>query len=130
MIKILSWSAGAIGAFVILFIGAFFLASERGEVVVLKTDLSETRLWVVDYKGYQWLRRGDGVTAWASELGDEVEVTRNGKSISYRPIIVTAGEDRDTINELTLQKYGLSERYLRLLGLNPEEAAAIRLEPL
>ncbi len=85
---------------------------------------------MVDYKGYQWLRRGDGVTSWASELGDEVEVTRNGKSISYRPIIVTAGEDRDTINELTLQKYGLSERYLRLLGLNPEEAAAIRLEPL
>lgn len=120
---------GGIVAVLVLVVAMYFVLVEAGEVVVLKTGETETRLWIVDHDGYQWLRRGDGVTGWAADMGDEIEVTRGEVSGRYRPVLVEAGEDRDKVNELTLEKYGLSERYLWLLGLDPKTAVAIRLDP-
>jgi hypothetical protein len=128
--KILKWMIGLLAAFVVLNIILYFVLAELGEVVVVDTGQSEMRLWVVDHDGSQWLRRGGGVTGWATELGDEVRMTREGATKLYRPVIVQDEVARIRINELTLEKYGLSERYLWIIGFDTETSVPIRLDPL
>jgi len=114
--------------FVILNIVLYFVLAEVGEVVVVDTGQSEVRLWVVDHDGSQWLRRGGGVTGWAAELGDEVRMTREGITKVYRPVIFQDVESRTRINDLTLEKYGLSERYLWVIGFGTETTVPMRLD--
>ncbi len=123
---------GALFGLFALLIAGFFVAAESDEVVVLALpDGSQQRLWVVDHNGHAWLRRGDG-KGWITRIQDQptLEVTRAGVSKSFRFELITAGADRDRVNDLTLQKYGLAEQYLRALGLDPKQATAVKLIPV
>ncbi len=124
---------GAVIVLLLLLIASFFLASESDEVVTLQLpNGTKTRIWVVDYDGYAWIRRGNGNTGWMAELDAATPVTviRHGNAATYLPVKVADGPDRDRINDLTLAKYGFAERYLRLLMIDPGAAMAARLEPV
>jgi len=128
------WILIIIGILVLLvatLAASFFVASESDEVVVLALpDGDERRLWVVDHKGHAWLRRGDGA-GWINDIreADSIIVTRNGSAQTYGFEIISSGTDRHAVNQLTLDKYGLAEQYLRFLMIKPEQAAAIKLIP-
>lgn len=118
----------------IVLVGGLQLASEMGEVVVVTTtDESsapvETRLWVVEYEGYQYLRSGDPGSGWYQRLltNPEVEVVRKGESARYKA--VPYPENVDEINRLMAEKYGLSEAYIAAI-LGRENSVAVRLEPI
>ena len=85
------WLARILGALVALAVVVFglsFVASESGgEVVVLKTKSEgatapdhETRSWIVDEDGKQWLRAGSPQSSWLAAIQRDplVEVVRGG----------------------------------------------------
>lgn len=119
----------------VLLAGAYLVMAESGEVVVLETrdaeGAHETRVWVVDDAGSAWLRTGDEKAAWLARLrtNPEVAVTRGGQRGEYRAVPVDDPATRDRINQLTLEKYGLAERILRAVMMDPAGATPIRLEP-
>jgi len=108
---------GAILGIAIVVIGTQYLASESGEVVVLRTQdaaggVHETRLWVVDHDGSAWLRAGNPSRGWFPRLTarPEVEVVRGGEVLAFQA--VPTPEARDTINDLMQQKYGFADSYV------------------
>jgi hypothetical protein len=114
----------------------FRVASESGEVVVLRAlddqgVVHETRLWVVEADGFQWLRTGNPNSGWLRRVREnpDVEVTRAGETRPFRAVLVTDPVVRDRTNRLILEKYGWAERYLRATMLDPERATSVRLEP-
>ena len=118
----------------IVLVGGLQLASEMGEVVIVTTtDESgapvETRLWVVEYEGYQYLRSGDPGSGWYQRLvvNPEVRVARKGEAAMYTA--VPDPEKVDEINRLMAEKYGLSEAYIGAI-LGRENSVAVRLEPI
>ena len=98
----------------------FAVASESGEVVVLRTgageDLLETRLWVVDADGAMLLRGSEG-KAWVAGLraDPDAELQRSGEWKPVYAIEEPAPELRDRVNQLMLDKYRLSERLIGLV---------------
>jgi hypothetical protein len=101
----------------LLFAGSQLIASESGEVVVLQTrdeagDVHETRLWVVDHEGSQWLRAGDPSRGWFPRLSarPDVVVVRGGDALPWRA--VPTPEARDAINDLMHEKYGFADSYI------------------
>lgn len=124
-----------LGMAVLIFLaGSLQLASEAGEVVVLTTtDDSgapvETRLWVVELEGYQYLRSSGPASGWYKRLlaNPDVEVVRNGQEAAYRTI--PAPGQADVINGLMARKYGFLETYIGTL-LGREKSIPIRLDPL
>ena len=124
-------------AAVVLALGIFYgVLAESGEVVVLETRdaagaVHETRLWVVDYEGFAWLRTGEAQAPWLARLRahPEVAVTRSGERREYRAGVVEDAATREQINTLELQKYGWRESVLRVAGMDPAGATPIRLEP-
>ena len=85
-----AWLA-AILALALLIVGTQYLASESGEVVVLRTRdeagaVHETRLWVVDHDGSPWLRAGNPSGGWFPRLSarPEVVVVRGGETLAFR----------------------------------------------
>jgi hypothetical protein len=135
----MKWIWRALVAVIALFAAIFagiYVASESGEVVVLKAwdDQRlphETRLWVVDADGFGWLRTGNPNSSWLGRVrgNPEVEVTRGGETRPFRAVPVPDPEVRDRTNRLILEKYGWAERYLRASMLTPERATSVRLEP-
>lgn len=123
---------GALLALVLLVFGSQMLASESGEVVVLRTQdaaggVHETRLWVVEHEGRPWLRAGNAA-GWFGRLQaqPEVEVVRGGETFAVRAVPVP--EARDRINELMNQKYGLADAYI--CSFFPRETKIpVRLDP-
>ena len=115
----------------------FYVAlAESGEVVVLETRdaggaTHETRVWVVDHDGVAWLRTGDPESPWLARVRahPEVVVMRNGERRPFRATPVEDPATRARINALTLEKYGLAERILRAVMMDPDGATPIRLEP-
>jgi len=124
---------GALAALTVLVFGSQMLASESGEVVVLRTRdaggaVHETRLWVVEHEGRPWLRAGNAGTGWLVRLQaqPEVEVVRGGEALALRAVPVP--EARDRINELMNEKYGLADDYVCFFF--PREAKIpVRLDP-
>ena len=114
---------------------AYYGLAESGEVVVLETrDASgphETRVWVVDHDGFAWLRTGDPKSPWLARLraNPEVAVTRAGVRREYRAVPSDDPALRDTVNALTLEKYGFAEQALRASMMDPDGVTPIRLEP-
>ncbi len=114
--KLIPWLGALIGI-VMVFFGTQFLASESGEVVVLRTvdpagGSHATRLWVVDHDGSAWLRSGNPSSGWVPRLSANpaVEVDRGGKTQTFRA--VPTPEARDTINDLMQAKYGFADSYI------------------
>jgi hypothetical protein len=109
-------------------------ASELGgEVVTLYTHDEggaerSTSLWVVDREGFQYLRAGDGSSAWLERLrrAPEVRVERGGESARYQA--VPAPELTREIDGLMAEKYGLADRVIGVIR-DPAKSLAVRLVP-
>ena len=93
------------------------IASERVEVVELHTLNNEgeeiiTRLWVVDYGGYQYLRVGADGSGWFDRLqaAEMVDITRNDRRYSYSWTIRQSKSAQ--INELMREKYGWGDSFI------------------
>ena len=107
------------------------IASESGEVVVLssmgESGPEETRLWVVEYEGYQYLRAGAPESGWFSRIRNNgrVGLDRDGVRAAYDAIPQV--EVRDQVNDLMRQKYGWADQFIALL-FGRDDATPIRLE--
>jgi len=104
-------------ALALLLLGSQYVASESGEVVVLRTrdaagGVHETRLWVVDHDGSAWLRAGNPSGGWFPRLSaqPEVEVVRGGTTLVFQA--APTPEARDAINDLMQEKYGWADSYI------------------
>ncbi len=113
---------------------AQIVASESGEVVVLTTtdskgETAQTRLWVFDYEGHQYLRTGDTGSGWYNKVlsNPSVSVARNDVSKNYTAVPVP--ELRDIGNELLRDKYGWSDAYIEWV-FGRDTAIPIRLDPV
>ena len=125
-----------IGLLVVLVVAVFglsMLASESGEVVVVTTKSAtgtphETRVWVVDDAGQQWIRAGNPKSTWllAIERDPTVTVQRAGKRAPYTA--VPDRESRERINALFAAKYGWADALIGTL-FGHQDATPIRLVP-
>jgi hypothetical protein len=123
--------------FLALLVGAFFgttsYLSEQEEVVVLTTEGpvgdAETRVWVVDHGGYQWLRAGHEGAGWYKQIeaNAEVQVERGGAKVAYTA--VRDLEMTETINGLMREKYTLADQLISI-PFSRDGAIAIRLVPV
>ena len=118
---------------VILFLLALqFVASESGEVVELSTlDIDgqpvETRLWVVDLDGDQYLRAGSPQSGWYARLraNPRVGVARGDVRAAYDAH--PEPERREEVNELMRQKYGWADQVISMM-FGRDDATPIRLQ--
>jgi hypothetical protein len=134
MIRSLVWVVAAVLALLVVLGVALWVASESGEVVVLRTRdaagaTRETRLWVVEHEGASWLRAGNADTGWYRRLlaEPEVVVERGGTARAYRAVPIL--EARDAINEQMQQKYGIADSFLSSFFRRPAKIP-VRLDPL
>jgi hypothetical protein len=132
--KIVLRVLGVLLGVLLLLWAAQMVAAESGEVVVVTTTDSagtthETRLWVVDHDGGEWLRSGGEIQAWYQRLrvAPEIRVVRSDRSRTFlaRP----DPEQVDTINRLMLEKYGWADRFIGWL-FGRDDSIPIRLEPI
>ena len=117
MMRIVIWIVTVVLGLGLLWYVAQLVASESGEVVVLTThdadgEAHETRLWIVDHEGFQWLRSGSDVAGWYGRLhaNPKVEVERQSTRKPYTPVPEPAKAPE--INRLMLEKYGWADRYI------------------
>lgn len=129
------WLTIAVAGLLGLLIGVLGLeivASESGEVVVLSVaadgGLEETRLWVVDLDGQQYVRAGHTGAGWyaAAVAAPSVRVLRGGQEADYR--LEAAPTARARVAEAMLAKYGWRERYIATLVGGREGAMPLRLQ--
>jgi hypothetical protein len=131
----MKWLVRSVLALVALVVGVLALqviASETGEVVVLHTRDAgggsvETRLWVVEVDGRQYLRAGGG-SGWFGRLSadPEVEVVRGGALAAYRA--VPEPDRNGAVNAQMRAKYGWRDRVISLL-VDRSSAIPVRLDP-
>lgn len=121
----------------IAFGGSIYGASELGgEVVTLRTREGakevETRLWVVDDGGFQYLRAGNPGSGWLQriELDPNVVVERNGVATRYRGVpVIDDPAQPARIHERMREKYGFADRIVSVLG-DRSLSVAVRLVPV
>jgi hypothetical protein len=134
-VRALKLAGVVVVAAVLLLVGLYFAMAERVEVVVLHTHDATgdhaTRLWIVDLDGHAWLRTGAENRSWLPRLraNPGVELERGGATAAYTAAVVDDAATVARVNELTLQKYGWSEKLLRAGGTEPGGQVAIRLDP-
>jgi hypothetical protein len=124
----------ALVALVVAIFALQIIASETGEVVVLHArdatgEVVETRLWVVDMDGAQYLRAGDAGSGWFGRLSanPEVEVERAGRAAAY--LAVPEPARNAALNVLMREKYGWRDRIISLMVGDRDAAIPVRLEP-
>ena len=123
--------AAVIGMVVLVFLMQL-IASETGEVVVLATQTAEgdkeTRLWVVDQDGTQYLRAKPG-SGWYQRLvaAPDVHVTRSGVEAAYRAEPRPA--QAAAVNRLMREKYGWRDAIIEVLVGGRDDAIAVALLP-
>ena len=118
----------------LLFALAIVLASNfGGENVVLRTadvggGTHNTRLWIQDMDGSEWLRASSSESRWYRRLAERplVEMKRKGRWKRYRAI--PAPHRTEEISSAMATKYGLAD-WLTGLIRNSEASVAIHLEP-
>jgi hypothetical protein len=119
---------GVLVLVVALVMGGSMIASESGEVVTVTTPdpPTETRLWIVDDAGQEWLRAGNPASGWlvAIQKNGAIEVERDGQTIAYTAMPDV--ESRERINELFAVKYGWADAYIGAL-FGRDDATPIRL---
>jgi len=109
------------------------IASESGEVVVLTTESpdgsKETRLWVVDLDGTQYLR-ARAKSGWYQRLlaAPEIRLTRQDDTAAYRA--ETRQDESAEVNRLMRAKYAWRDRIIELLVGGHDDAIAVALVPL
>jgi hypothetical protein len=114
--------------------GLQILASESGEVVVLRTFVGgapqETRVWIVDDRGVSWLRAGRPEAGWYQRVRQDpdIQIERGSELYEYRAFPVESGPSVDHVNMLMFQKYGWAEDYIGLF-IDRSRSVAIRLDP-
>jgi hypothetical protein len=130
--KLFPWLGALIGILLGV-IATQYLASESGEVVVLRTvdaagEIHETRLWVVDHDGAAGRRAGNPDAGWFPRLSarPEVEIVRDGKTSKF--LAVPAPDARDTINDLMHEKYGFADSYISFYFAR-DKKIPVRLDP-
>jgi len=125
-----------LGAGLALGVGFFLLqilASESGEVVVLRTfaggEPHETRVWIVDDRGVSWLRAGRPEAAWYRRVREnpDVQVERGSELYEHHAFPVEGGPTVDHINALMAEKYGWAEALIGLM-IDRSRSVAIRLD--
>jgi len=132
-VKLVLRIVGALLALVVVVFVAQYVASESGEVVTVHSvdadgAARETRVWVVDDAGSQWLRTGNTKSKWMARVNvhPEIEMTRKGETRSY--LAVPVPEARARVNQLMAEKYGWADQVVALLA-SREKARALRLDP-
>ncbi len=125
--------AAVLGLFLLLGLSQM-AASESGEVITLTTraaneEATQTRLWIVEHDGAQWLRAGQAESGWALRIAEDANVTveRAGQSAAY--VATATPEKRATINGLLREKYGWADAYIDAL-FDVSDAVPYRLEPV
>lgn len=127
--------AVACGAGLVLALGyvvAHGILIEVGrEVVVLRTEEPdgtwlESRLWIVDDGAVAWLHGADSRWMHNLEARPIVEVTRGGETHRYRATPVPGPHPR--VHELLRAKYGVADRWVRLVGPDGPRTRPVRLE--
>lgn len=133
MKRLLIVTATVIALGAVLVLAHLALIEVGREVVTLRTRLpdgrwQETRLWIVDADGASWLHSGG--EAWRRRFdGDPVvEVERHGEIRRYRAHAVPG--PHPLVDRLLREKYGLADRWVRLLAPCGEDTVPVRLEPL
>ena len=130
--KVILYLVGALLAFVVLVFVSQIVASETAEVVVLTSQSAEgeqeTRLWVVDLDGVQYLRASPD-SGWYQRLVAEPEarLEREGSTLAYRT--EARLENRDAINDLMYEKYGWRDTYIDMLIGGRDDAVPVALIP-
>ncbi len=116
--------------------GLYYAMAERVEVVVLHTHDAAgghaTRLWVTDDAGHAWLRTGRANGSWLPRLRAEpaVELERGGVTLPFTAHVVEEPAQIARTDQLTLEKYGWSEKLLRAMGGGePASEVVVRLDP-
>ncbi len=121
-----------VGLLLVAFVGLNVVASETGEVVVLTTrdheGTHETRIWVVEHEGFQWIRSGDSSSGWYQRIRTEPEVflQRGGQRKAY--LAVSLVDQRDVVNDLMRQKYGWADQFIDMM-YGRDNSIPMRLEP-
>ncbi|MEZ5595029.1 MAG: hypothetical protein R3E84_01355 [Pseudomonadales bacterium] len=111
-----------------------FAASESGEVVVLSTldakgAPQETRLWVVDLEGSQYLRAGQPESGWLLRLQKTPRVGLVRGEVRAAYDAVPEPEKRDVINARMRAKYGWADQVIEQM-FGRDKATPVRLEPV
>ena len=115
------------------FYGIVIAASESGEVVVLTTSDGkqsfDTRLWIVDYDGAEWVRTGHSEKGWYRRIGSEPQVVleRNGFVSQRLAVPVTDPEVAAGVNAVFSEKYGIADRVVALSG-DARKRVPVRLD--
>ncbi|HEY5681244.1 MAG TPA: hypothetical protein VIS55_14340 [Pseudomonadales bacterium] len=130
--KFVGYLIGSVVILVVLIFVSQLVASESAEVVVLTSQGpdggQDTRLWVVDRDGLQYLRASPD-SGWYQRLAAEPQVllVRNGNSAAYRAEIRMAlAED---VNRLMREKYGWRDAYIEFLIGDRMAAVPVALIP-
>jgi hypothetical protein len=102
------------------------------EVVTLRTQHPDgswqaTRLWIVDDGGSSWLHSGGADWVKRFEGDPIVEVERRDAILRYRAHAVPGSHPR--VHQLLREKYGLADRWVRLIAPDDADTVAVRLDP-
>lgn len=121
-------------AVIVVAVAAHFALIEVGrEVATLRTrrpdgSWQQTRLWIVDDGDVAWLHSAGA--DWASRFAGNpiVEVEREGTTRRYRATPMPGPHPE--VHRLLREKYGVADRWVRLIGPDDETVLAVRLDPL
>ena len=130
--KYLLYGIGALLALVVLVFVVQIVASESGEVVVLGSEtpegLKETRLWVVEIDGIQYLRAGPD-SGWYQRLLENPEATLERADVTAAYRTETHMAQADTLNRLMREKYGWGDVVIEYLVGGRDDAVPVALIP-
>ena len=117
-----------------LIVAGTYVAGEQTEVVVLHTRDERgaefsTKMWVVDLGDVTWIRVENPRRAWYRRLlaNPRIELERGGRLEPRLAIPEPTPEARLAVDEAFAAKYGLVDRWYRLLVRR--DAVPIRLIP-
>jgi hypothetical protein len=132
--KTILWAICALMLISLAYLGLQTAAAERVEVVALYTinsagEENVTRLWIVDYDGYSYIRAGDPRSNWFQDLQENsyIKLTRGETTASF-----TASADVNVkmkVNALMQEKYTWGETFIGAV-FSRENSIPIRLTVL
>ena len=132
MKKILAWTLAVIFTLVISILILQMVASERVEVIQVKTldsqgELVETRLWIVDHQGKQYVRAGAD-SGWYLRMksNPEVLMTRNDQESKY--LAVEDKSKMEIVDQLMNKKYTWGDDIIAAM-VGRTDAIPMELQP-